>query len=65
MSDRNPTTALIVGAAGIGLEFVPLQTERVERVYATYRNPQSELLAISEPARAACRWTLQSTSPPS
>jgi len=35
----------------VGLEFVRqlLQTERVERVYATYRNPQSELLAITEP----------------
>lgn len=52
MSDRNPITALIVGASqGIGLEFVRqlLQTDRVERVYATYRNPQSELLAIAEP----------------
>lgn len=52
MSDRNPTTALIVGASqGIGLEFVRqlLQTDRVDRVYATYRNPQSELLAIAEP----------------
>lgn len=52
MSDRNPTTALIVGGSqGIGLEFVRqlLQTDRVDRVYATYRNPQSELLAIAEP----------------
>ena len=52
MSDRNPTTALIVGASqGIGLEFVRqlLQTDRVDRVYATYRNPQSELLAIADP----------------
>ena len=52
MSDRNSTTALIVGASqGIGLEFVRqlLQTDRVDRVYATYRNPQSELLAIAEP----------------
>ncbi len=52
MSDRNPTTALIVGASqGIGLEFVRqlLQTDRVDRLYATYRNPHSELLAIAEP----------------
>ena len=52
MSDRNPTTALIVGGSqGIGLEFVRqlLQNNRVDCVYATYRNPQSELLAIAEP----------------
>jgi NAD(P)-dependent dehydrogenase (short-subunit alcohol dehydrogenase family) len=50
-SDRNPTTALIVGASqGIGLEFVRqlLQSARADRVYATYRNPQSELLAIGD-----------------
>lgn len=52
MVDRNPTTALIVGASqGIGLEFVRqlLQTDHIDRVYATYRHPQSELLAIAEP----------------
>lgn len=50
--EPNPTTVLIVGASqGIGLEFVRqfLQTNRVDLVYATYRNPQSELLAISDP----------------
>ena len=52
MVDRNPTTALIVGASqGIGLEFVRqlLQTNRVEHIYATYRSTQSELLAIADP----------------
>jgi len=52
MVDRHPTTALIVGASqGIGLEFVRqlLQTDRIERVYATYRSMQSELLTITEP----------------
>jgi len=51
MSDRNQQQPLSLGQP-IGLEFVRqlLQTERVERVYATYRNPQSELLlAITEP----------------
>lgn len=49
--ERKLTTALIVGASqGIGLEFVQqlLQSDRVERIYATYRNPQSELLAITD-----------------
>jgi NAD(P)-dependent dehydrogenase (short-subunit alcohol dehydrogenase family) len=48
--------ALIVGASqGIGLEFVRqlLQTNRVGRVYATYRKPQSDLLAISD-SRLRC-----------
>ena len=52
MVDRNPTSALIVGASqGIGLEFVRqlLQTNRVEHIYATYRRTQSELLAIADP----------------
>ena len=52
MVNRNPTSALIVGASqGIGLEFVRqlLQTNRLERIYATYRNTQSELLAIADP----------------
>jgi len=51
-SDRSPTAALIVGAGqGIGLEFVRqfLQANRVDRLYATYRNPQAELLAIADP----------------
>ena len=52
MVERNSTTALIVGASqGIGLEFVRqlLQTHRVDRVYATYRNSQSELLVLADP----------------
>ncbi len=52
MVDRKPSAALVVGASqGIGLEFVRqlLQAEPVERVYATYRNSQSELLAIADP----------------
>ena len=51
-SDRPPTAALIVGAGqGIGLEFVRqfLQANRVDRLYATYRNPKAELLAIDDP----------------
>lgn len=47
-----PTTALVVGAGqGIGLAFVRqlLQDDRLQRLYATYRNPQSELLAIADP----------------
>lgn len=47
----SPTTALIVGAGrGIGLEFVRqfLQGDRVDRLYATYRNPKSELLTLSD-----------------
>ena len=56
MVNSNPTTALIVGASqGIGLEFVRqfLESDRVDRVYATYRNPQSELLTISD-SRLRC-----------
>jgi NAD(P)-dependent dehydrogenase (short-subunit alcohol dehydrogenase family) len=52
-SQRRPTAALIVGAGqGIGLEFVWqfLQSDRVDRLYATYRNPNSELLAIAHPS---------------
>jgi NAD(P)-dependent dehydrogenase (short-subunit alcohol dehydrogenase family) len=48
----NPTTALIVGAGrGIGLEFVQqlLQADRVDRLYATYRNSRSELLSCTDP----------------
>jgi NAD(P)-dependent dehydrogenase (short-subunit alcohol dehydrogenase family) len=52
--DRTPPSksALIIGAGqGIGLGFVRqfLQENRVDRLYATYRNPQSELLAIADP----------------
>ncbi len=52
MNDRAPQTALIVGAGqGIGLEFVRqfLSENRVDRVYATYRTPSSELIAITDP----------------
>jgi NAD(P)-dependent dehydrogenase (short-subunit alcohol dehydrogenase family) len=52
MRDLSPTAALIVGAGqGIGLEFVRqfLDTSRCDRLYATYRQPQSELLAIADP----------------
>ncbi len=52
LCDRTAKTALIVGAGqGIGLEFVRqlLQENRVDRVYATYRKPQSDLLAIVDP----------------
>jgi NAD(P)-dependent dehydrogenase (short-subunit alcohol dehydrogenase family) len=45
-------SALIVGAGqGIGLEFVRqfLQDDRVDRLYATYRSPQSELLTLTDP----------------
>jgi NAD(P)-dependent dehydrogenase (short-subunit alcohol dehydrogenase family) len=55
-STQRPQAALIVGAGqGIGLEFVRqfLQTNRCDRLYATYRNPESELLAIADP-RLTC-----------
>ncbi len=45
-------SALIVGASqGIGLEFVRqfLQANRVDRLYATYRNPQSDLVTLNDP----------------
>lgn len=54
--DRPPTAALIVGAGqGIGLEFVRqlLQREDISRLYATYRNLQTELLAIAD-SRLSC-----------
>lgn len=50
--DVNSTTALIVGAGqGIGLEFVNqfLSTNRADRLYATYRNPKSDLVTIADP----------------
>jgi NAD(P)-dependent dehydrogenase (short-subunit alcohol dehydrogenase family) len=50
------TAALIVGASqGIGLEFVRqfLQDDRCDRLYATYRNPNSRLLALSD-SRLCC-----------
>lgn len=44
-----PTTALVVGASqGIGLEFVRQLLPRVDRLYATYRSPQSELFHLSD-----------------
>jgi len=45
--DVNGSIALVVGASrGIGLEFVRqlLASNSVDRVYATYRNPEAELL---------------------
>jgi NAD(P)-dependent dehydrogenase (short-subunit alcohol dehydrogenase family) len=45
-------TALIVGAGqGIGLGFVRrfLESDRADKLYATYRDPQSPLLQISDP----------------
>lgn len=58
MSDVNnterSTAALIVGAGqGIGLEFVRQLLPRFDRLYATYRNPQSELLRLTD-ARLRC-----------
>lgn len=58
MSDVNDTerttAALIVGAGqGIGLEFVRQLLPRFDRLYATYRNPQSELLRLND-ARLRC-----------
>jgi NAD(P)-dependent dehydrogenase (short-subunit alcohol dehydrogenase family) len=53
---RHSTAALVVGASqGIGLAFVQqlLQTNRVDRLYATYRSPQAELLAIAD-SRLCC-----------
>ena len=52
-------TALVVGASqGIGLGFVKhlLATERIARVYATYRNPETaaQLLALQEQPRLVC-----------
>lgn len=55
-SVNTPKTALIVGGGqGIGLEFVRqlLQRDRVDRLYATYRNPASALLTIAD-ARLRC-----------
>ena len=56
IDQRGERSALIVGAGqGIGLEFVRqfLLDHRVDRLYATYRNPQSELLAIAD-SRLQC-----------
>ncbi|MBD2099741.1 SDR family NAD(P)-dependent oxidoreductase [Leptolyngbya sp. FACHB-261] len=55
-SKQHPTAALIVGAGqGIGLEFVRqlLQDNRAERIYATYRNPHSELVTLAD-SRLRC-----------
>lgn len=52
----NSSAALIVGAGqGIGLEFVRqfLYSDRVDRLYATYRNSESELLTLSD-SRLRC-----------
>jgi NAD(P)-dependent dehydrogenase (short-subunit alcohol dehydrogenase family) len=51
-----PRSVLVIGAGqGIGLEFVRqlLQTEGICRLYATYRQSQSDLLAIADP-RLCC-----------
>jgi NAD(P)-dependent dehydrogenase (short-subunit alcohol dehydrogenase family) len=50
--NKSSVAALIAGAGqGIGLEFVRqlLAVQQVDRLYATYRNPQSELLTIADP----------------
>lgn len=55
-SMSNSSAALIVGAGqGIGLEFVRqfLYSDRVDRLYATYRNSESELLTLSD-SRLRC-----------
>lgn len=54
--DRPSTNALIIGAGqGIGLEFVRqlLQRSEIDRLFATYRNPQTDLLTIADP-RLVC-----------
>lgn len=60
-STVHPTTALVVGAGqGIGLEFLRQWLHQnasdasggtfpMNRIYATYRNPQSEVLTIADP----------------
>lgn len=51
---ERPIAALIVGAGqGIGLEFVRQLLPRVDCLYATYRNPQSELLTLTD-SRLRC-----------
>ncbi len=46
---KRTITALVVGAGqGIGLEFVRQLLPSVDRLYATYRNSQSELLTITD-----------------
>lgn len=55
-TERTDRTALVVGAGrGIGLEFVNqlLKGDRADRVYATYRNPESELLSVTD-SRLRC-----------
>lgn len=56
LKGTTPITALIVGAGqGIGLAFVRqlLQLDCCDRLYATYRNSQSELLQITD-SRLKC-----------
>ncbi|WNZ23518.1 SDR family NAD(P)-dependent oxidoreductase [Leptolyngbya sp. NK1-12] len=49
-AESSSTAALIVGASqGIGLEFVRQLLPRADRLYATYRDPQAELLTIQDP----------------
>jgi NAD(P)-dependent dehydrogenase (short-subunit alcohol dehydrogenase family) len=55
-NDATMTAALIVGASqGIGLEFVRqfLQSDRCDRLYATYHNPKAALLSLLDP-RLCC-----------
>jgi NAD(P)-dependent dehydrogenase (short-subunit alcohol dehydrogenase family) len=53
-ASERTTAALVVGAGqGIGLEFVRQLLPQVNRLYATYRNPQSELLTLSD-SRLRC-----------
>lgn len=52
MQPSSPTAGLVIGAGrGIGLEFVRqiLNADRCDRLYATYRDPQSSLLDIADP----------------
>jgi len=52
MSDRNPTTALIVGAAGDWFGVCSaIATNRVERVYTTHRNPNQNFWRSQSPSR--------------
>jgi NAD(P)-dependent dehydrogenase (short-subunit alcohol dehydrogenase family) len=56
MSNDTPQNALIVGAGqGIGLAFVQqfLRDNRSDRLYATYRQPESQLLSIQD-SRLRC-----------
>jgi NAD(P)-dependent dehydrogenase (short-subunit alcohol dehydrogenase family) len=50
MPDRPASQSLIIGASqGIGLAFVRQLLAQGDHVYATYRNPQAELLTLEHP----------------